>query len=89
MSNADIALALLRGEIDVQTYWQVSGRQRVRSAGVLLTEQQQHRSCKQLNRLATELRRTALDALFTEPIKLDDCVANHELAFDNYLASLR
>lgn len=89
MSNADIALALLRGEIDVQTYWQESGQQRVRSAGVLLTEQQQVRSCKQLGRLAAALRRTAPDALLVQPAQLTESVAESQLAFDNYLVSLR
>jgi len=89
LSNADTALALLRGEIDVHTYWQESGRQRVRSAGVLLTEQQERRSCKQLDRLAAKLRRTAPDALLVQPVNLTESVADSQLAFDNYLASLR
>ena len=89
MSNADIALALLRGEIDVQTYWQESGRQQVRSAGVHLTAQQQGRSCKQLERLAAELRRTAPDVLLSESTTFIESVVQRQSAFDNYLVSLR
>lgn len=101
MKNADDASMFLRGEIDAEQYWHESGQQQVRSAGVLLTEQQQVRVCKHLARLAAAIRQqvpaslwidssldAALDAVFDLYQQAVDAPAS-QYAFDDYLASLR
>lgn|GEM_PF-3733449 len=101
MSDADNAFKLLRGEINAEQYWHESGQQQVRSAGVLLTEQQQVRACKHLTRMAAAIRQqvpesslldSSLDAALDAVLDLYQQAvggADNQYAFDDYLASLR
>lgn len=93
LSNAECANALLRGEIDVNQYWRESGEQQVRSAGVLLTQQQQERVLKNLARLARSLRESGF-CLANSKAAIDEpsCGAGQDdlrAGFDRYLATLR
>ena len=93
MSDADNAFKLLRGEISAEQYWHESGQQQVRSAGVLLTQQQQVRICKNLTRMAEAIRRQVLESpVFDSPLDLNQHAVgacDNQYAFDDYLATLR
>lgn len=93
MSNVDCAQALLRGEIDVDQYWCKSGEQRVKSAGVLLTEQQQSRALKNLSRLTIRLRQAGFELLPADcgehPDGLTTDHDNLQRAFERHLVTYR
>lgn len=93
MSDVDCAQALLRGEIDVDQYWRKSGEQRVKLAGVLLTEQQQSRALKNLSRLTVRLRQTGFECVPTDCGEHPDGMATDhddlQQAFERHLVTYR
>lgn len=92
-NNADFAKALLCGEIDVNEYWDKSGQQQIKSAGVSLTEKQQDRALRNLARLAVSLNRTGFRFSPDEHANNDQSGAVNgsdlQPAFENYLATFR
>lgn len=94
MSNAGSADAFLRGEIDASQYWRESGEQQVKSAGVFLTESQQQRALKSLDRLASSLRQAGVSKLTYQVSDrhndaLGDEFSELQLAFDRRLAAYK
>ena len=94
MSNADCEAAFLRGDIDVNHYWRESGEQQIKSAGVLLTENQAQRALKNLARLASSLRKIGVHQLTHPAFDPHDGVfgadyAKLKLDFDRYLATYK
>ncbi len=93
MSNVDCAQALLRGEIDVDQYWRESGEQHVKSAGVLLTQQQQSRALKNLSRLTIRLRQVGFElsqaGCGEHPDGLTTDHDNLQQAFERHLVTYR
>jgi len=93
LNDTNNAAALLGGEIDVYQYWRESGLQQVKSAGVVLTQQQQDRALKNLTRLSVSLKRVEF---CLAPIKNTgapsdvDCAGlSLQRVFDQYLATYR
>jgi hypothetical protein len=89
LENTRQALDALGGVTDCQTYWDESGHQRVRSAGVFLTSQQQARLVKQLNRLAAAVRQNHPDLQTFTQDAISQRVEHHQRLFDDYLATYR
>lgn len=89
MNNANNAQALLCGEIDVERYWRESGEQQVKSAGVLLTQEERDRALRNLARLTVSLRHSGFEVKPKGDVGCDDDSSDLQQAFENYLATYR